>query len=334
MTRKEIQSRLQETAGELLRSGRVDLFIGHAKASLPLRCRPLVISRAEEAGELVWNSFCQNNLSVYLPGLFSGSIPIEREGDPESPLRIGLAVKPCDARSVRMLVQERQVDRERVVLVGLGCTGMIDRRKALAVLEGKEALGAGEDDSGDIHVVLEDGTETTLARDAVLADACLECALEGAGDCDLTIGQMTPPEGRGGPRADVESMTLEERWKRFSDGVSECIRCYACRQVCPLCYCKDCFADRTSPRWLGIGNCGSDLEGFHLIRAFHMAGRCTDCGACVAACPMGIDTRWLTRWLNRDAELIFGYRAGLSFDGKPLLCEFSMEDPQEFLTEP
>jgi Fe-S oxidoreductase len=96
----------------------------------------------------------------------------------------------------------------------------------------------------------------------------------------------------------------------------------------------ECFADQTCPRWVGGGDDPSDLAIFHLSRAMHLTGRCTDCGACTAACPVGIDTRLLIREMNRDAEQIYGYRAGVSREGKPLLNEFDMGDPQDFVVEP
>ena len=101
-----------------------------------------------------------------------------------------------------------------------------------------------------------------------------------------------------------------------------------------MCYCKDCLLDQTRPRWVGAGTDISDVTLYHLVRAFHMAGRCTECGACARACPMGIDARLLVRKLNLEVEDLFGYRPGAAVDAAPLLSAFTMDDPQEFLTEP
>lgn len=101
-----------------------------------------------------------------------------------------------------------------------------------------------------------------------------------------------------------------------------------------MCYCRDCLLDQTRPKWVSAGSDISDVTIYHLVRAFHMAGRCTQCGACARACPMGIDTRLLVRKLSLEAEDLYGYRPGEAVDAVTLLSTFAMDDPQEFLTEP
>jgi ferredoxin len=248
-----------------------------------------------------------------------------------------VAVKGCDARAVVALIQERQLPRDKLVLVGIACPGVVDARKAERALGEHEALGAGEDTKGNIRVVIEDGSEITLRRDEVLSDACLECRSPTPSVHDVLLG--TPAQGRdpGAARqraAEFESRPGEARWGRFQEMMSRCIRCNACRQACPMCYCRDCLLDQTRTRWLGPCTDSSDVAVYHLIRAFHMAGRCVDCGACARACPMGIDARLLVRKLNLDVEDLYGYRAGEAADAVPPLSAFAADDPQEFLTEP
>lgn len=101
-----------------------------------------------------------------------------------------------------------------------------------------------------------------------------------------------------------------------------------------MCYCKDCLLDQARPRWVGAGTDISDVTIYHLVRALHMAGRCTECGACARACPMGIDTRLLVRKSSQVVEDLYGYRAGEAVDATSPLSAFAMDDPQEFLTEP
>jgi len=214
---------------------------------------------------------------------------------------------------------------------------VVDARKAERALGEHEALGAGEDSRGNIRVVVEDGSEIMLRREEVLSDACLECRSPTPSVHDVLLG--TPAQGRdpGSARqrvAEFESRPGEARWARFQEMVSRCIRCNACRQACPMCYCRDCLLDQTRTRWLGPCTESSDVAVYHLIRAFHMAGRCIECGACARACPMGIDARLLVRKLNLDVEDLYGYRAGEAADAVPPLSAFAADDPQEFLTEP
>jgi ferredoxin len=154
---------------------------------------------------------------------------------------------------------------------------------------------------------------------------------------DLLLG--APVEGReaGALRrrtAELEPLPLESRWARFQEIVSACIRCNACREACPMCYCKTCLFEQTRPRWIGAGTDLSDVALYHLVRALHMAGRCTECGACERACPMGIDVRLLQRRLCAEVEQLYGYRAGEAIEAAPVLSSFAMDDPQDFVTEP
>ena len=101
-----------------------------------------------------------------------------------------------------------------------------------------------------------------------------------------------------------------------------------------MCYCKECLLDQTRPSWVGAGTDISDVTIYHLVRASHLAGRCTECGACVRACPMGIDTRLLVRKMSQEVEDLYGYRPGEAIDATPPLSAFAMDDSQDFLTEP
>jgi len=105
-----------------------------------------------------------------------------------------------------------------------------------------------------------------------------------------------------------ESRPSEERWAYFEKEMAKCIRCYACRQACPSCYCPECFAEQSRPQWVGIGEDASDTQVFQIMRIFHMAGRCVDCGSCVAVCPMGVDLRTFLKKLDKDAYELFGSR--------------------------
>jgi len=332
----EIETRLRETAEGFLGVKKVDLFLGYEKASLPFRTTPVFVTAPEEADRLAWNPFCAANLAVYLPRLFKAPADA-REAKAASPPTVAVVVKGCDARSVVALIQEHQVPREKLVLIGVACPGMVDARKAESALGEQEALGAGEDAKGNIRAVAEDGTEITLRREQVLADVCLECRSPTPAVYDVLLGTPVEPKEGGVARrrmAEFESKPPDARWAKFRQTVSRCIRCNACRQACPMCYCRDCLLDQARPRWVGAGTDFSDVAIFHLVRALHMAGRCTECGACARACPMGIDARLLARKLGQEVEDLYGYRPGEAIDATPPLSAFAMDDPQEFLTEP
>ena len=133
---------------------------------------------------------------------------------------------------------------------------------------------------------------------------------------------------------DIERLSPAERWQRFSAEMSRCIRCYACRQACPTCYCRECFAEQNNPAWIGVGAEQTDVSIFHIVRIFHQAGRCVECDACVRACPMGIDLRTWTKKIASDVRALYGFTPDFDPSTKPPLVTFKEDDEQEFITEP
>ena len=133
---------------------------------------------------------------------------------------------------------------------------------------------------------------------------------------------------------DIEKLSPAERWARFSAEMSRCIRCYACRQACPTCYCKECFAEQNNPAWIGVGAEQTDVSIFHIVRIFHQAGRCVECDACLRACPMGIDLRTWTKKIAADVRALYGFTPDFDPTGKPPLVTFKEDDAQQFITEP
>ena len=327
----QVETKLREAISGLLERGDVDLVIGHEAGSLPLRSRPVFIREAAEAERLVWGSTCSNNLAVYLPRVFA------RPSNPRheySPPTVGIVAKGCDARSVNGLIAEHQLPRDKVVIISVPCAGMIDIRKAEQELEGARIIAA-QEEAGTFKLKTSTG-DKTMTLDNLLADGCSECVHPLAPEADVVI------EGDSRPAADIryeqiaafEAMTADERWEHFTEEISRCIRCYACRQACPNCYCVTCFADQTKPRWIGAADEPSDLMAFHIGRVLHQAGRCVECDACVRACPMDIDLRVFTQKLPQDAERLYSFVAGVSADGLPALLTFKENDDEGFISEP
>jgi len=120
-------------------------------------------------------------------------------------------------------------------------------------------------------------------------------------------------------RADSEDLDRLEPWERFSRWMYEfqkCIKCYGCRNICPVCFCAECSLENAD--LVGTGNLPPEVPLFHLVRAVHMAGRCTDCGLCEEACPAEIPLRVLYRKVNEIVKDVFGYETGMSLSPSPL----------------
>jgi ferredoxin len=119
--------------------------------------------------------------------------------------------------------------------------------------------------------------------------------------------------------AELEEMTPAERVAFWLKQYDRCIRCYACRQVCPGCYCSVCMFERDDSLWASIATEIKEKETFHLGRAYHLASRCIECNECERVCPMELPLSLLNRKLAKEVYELFGYRAGLEPVKGPLL---------------
>ena len=317
MSPGSVSERIREEASRLLAEGMVDVVIGFGQGSLPLRMTPLFVTDPADTGNLVWNSFCGNNLSRYIRRLDK---------------RVGLVAKGCDTRAIVELLKEKQVQRKNLVIIGVPCRGMIDGSIARGLCGGRDVLFVEERDDS-ILFSLPDGT-LTIPRDECLHQGCRVCTARNPVIFDVLAGEPVQEMPGNGYRdvADFAAAPSEERWERVTAEMDRCIRCYACRDACPMCYCASCFVDATMPRWVGKRTGGSDTLTFHLMRSLHLAGRCVECGACERACPMGIDIRTLHRKVSSDVAGMFGYTPGMSPDEPaPLSCH-DPDDPEDFMT--
>jgi ferredoxin len=208
---------------------------------------------------------------------------------------------------------------------------MVDKRKIGNLADG-EILAVTEDADG-INVKTSNG-EQHFAKSDVIQQNCSVCIHRNPVIYDELVGELVEEQtdiDRYTDVREIEAKTTDEKWQFFEDLLSPCIRCYACRNACPLCYCPTCFVDESKPQWVGKSQNPIDVRTFHFLRAFHCAGRCTDCGACERACPVGINMRVFTKKLEKDAFEQFGWEAGMSLDQRPALDTYNPKDPEAFI---
>ena len=315
-----MEQKLQSEAKALLEQGKVDYIIGFEPGSLKFTTTPLITKKKDDVDRLVINPFIVNNLANFLT---------ELKG------RVGIVVKGCDSRSVVSLIQDNKASREDVVIIGVPCLGIIDVSKIEALLsKDRDELDDITRDGNSVAVTV-DGEKRELPANQVLFDNCLGCELSTPQEYDILLDEPTsPPADKEASYTGIDElrkMTAQERWQFWKEQFSHCIRCYACRNVCPACFCERCFVEETEPQWtLPIPRWQDNLM-FQVVRNIHVAGRCTDCGECERACPVNIPLRRLTREMYDIVDDLFHFKSGMDKDASPLMTHYEQEEAEDLI---
>ena len=311
-----MQGMMIEKARQYLADGRIDRVLAWEKGENPWDRTPAVFA-ADKIDELKYDDFCGPNLSKYLVA------ETAKEGN------ILVFLKPCDTWSFNQLATEHRINLDKIVAVGVGCKGKVDVEKVRKL--GVKGILEMEAD-GDILKVKTLYGDHEINRKEVLLDKCLSCKGKEHKAGEEVIGE-SEETGIGDKFelvAKLEAMTEDERFAFWRSELSKCIRCNACRNVCPACSCVKCVFDNPNT---GVQNkaAADDFEEnmFHIIRAFHVAGRCTDCGECSRVCPQGIPLHLFNRKFIKDINALYGeYQAGSDLEAKAPLTSFTTEDAE------
>ena len=311
-----MQEIMIKKAKELLANGTVQRVLGWAKGEFAYDATPAVFESAEELEGFVYDDFTAANVSKYLIKL----------GDKEGKTLVFM--KPCDTYSLNQLTAEHRVDREKVYVVAIPCDGKADIDKIRSL--GIDAVTGIESDGENFKISTIYGDETVAKAD-VIAERCAVCKSKKHMTYDEIIGEegeVISENGRFDIVAKLENMTAEERYNFWRGELSRCIRCNACRNVCPACTCEHCVFDNPDSGVAQKAATDSFEENmFHIIRAFHVAGRCTDCGECSRVCPEHIPLHLLNRKFIKDINELYGeYQAGDDTESKHPLTSYTEDD--------
>ena len=285
---------LRELSRRLLVEKSVGVVIGWEEG--PRGARPTFVTRPEDADKLIFDRRCVHNLATYLSPRRSQIVRLGRRA---------VVVKACDAKAVAGLLRETQIKREDVVLIGVRCGGVLTDPASKAELTAE-----------------------------TIAPRCGKCAVREPKLVDHLVGEplAAPPlPSRPDRVAALDAQKPEERWAFWQQELSRCVRCHACREICPLCTCDRCIADKAQPQWIESSPHARGNLAWNLVRALHLAGRCVGCGECERACPSDIPLGLLNAKLAQVVAQRFDYRASDDPAVPAPIGAFRTDDAQEFI---
>ncbi len=289
---------LQELARTLLADGEVELVIGWEEGRRG--ARPAFITSPDDADRLIFDARCVHNLATYL----SPRRPqVTRLG------KLALVVKGCDVKAVAGLLREEQLSSDRLVLIGVRCGGVFE------------------------EPALKDPAQPTSET---VAPRCYGCDNREPARVAYLLGEPQPEPPMPATTIDdrvamLDALSPDERWQFWTDQFSKCVRCYACRQVCPLCVCEQCIADKTMPQWIETASHPRGNLAWNLIRALHLAGRCVGCGECERFCPVDIPLSLLNRKVQQIVEERFDYVVSDDPERPAPIGDYRPDDQEEFI---
>lgn len=288
MSNYNLIQQIRDKAKELLKSKAAECVIGYERATDGLTARPLFVYEPEEVDKLIFDQTCTHNLVKYLLN--------------KKDKNTGIIVKPCDSKALNLLLSEKQIQRDKIFIIGVVCPGVVETKWNQA-------------------------GETLQAR-------CQLCRQHTPLIYDFLAGE--PPEEPPpisetfSDVAEIEAKSIQERQDFWAEKFSRCIRCYACRQVCPGCYCPECFAEELDPPWVGIRIALAQNQVWLTIRTFHLAGRCIGCNECERVCPVSIPLSLLNRKMEKEVLELFDFQAGISAEAVPPFVTFKKEEKMGF----
>lgn len=312
-----MQEIMKKRASELLRDGTVTRVLGWKSGEFVYDITPAVFESAEEVeNELVFTAFCGSNLSKYLVK------ETKKDG------KILVFLKPCDSYSFAQLLKEHRVNRENVYAIAIPCYGKAD----IEAIKDKDVKGITDitEKNGTLNIETLYG-DKELPLYEVMLEKCNSCKSKKHVIYDELLGEegeVVSDCDRFDEVARLEKMTPDERYEFWRGELSRCIRCNACRNVCPACTCEKCVFDNDSSGIAQKAAADSFEENmFHIIRAFHVAGRCTDCGECSRVCPQRIPLHLLNRKFIKDINELYGeYQAGEDSESRAPLTDYKLSD--------
>ncbi len=270
--------------------------------------------------------------------------------------KIAVVVKPCEARAIIELKKLNQLDLDKLIVICGDCLGTIDPKDGMLsepkdVLKNKESTPLRKACTVCEHFTppeVDISIMTIGTNDGYVLVTDKEELLEGL---DFKDGEI--PDKRDEEVEKIRKERIENKTKMVADAKKQlsspdslvetlkyCIRCDNCRDVCPICYCKECYfesplGDLKTDEMLyqaavnGILRIPPDILFYHLTRNIHVASSCVECGACEEACPRDIPLLSIWKAITGDVQSLFEYVSGMSVDDVLPLVKFKESELEE-----
>ena len=267
-------------------------------------------------------------------------------------MKLAITCKPCDAMTIRELIRKGKIIEDNVILIGVNCGGTmapVDTIKMIKDVYNVDPSEIVKEEiiKGQLVISCKDGSEKGIKIDyleekglggkATFVDVCskkgaeifnkvvddglvktVEAKSQGIEIRQNIVNTMLN-QSKKQKEKDFEKTTgdIIDVLKIYKDELSKCIKCYGCREACPLCYCEDCCLESEGPEWIPGGYTPA-APFFHLTRMVHMADTCTNCGQCSEVCPSEIPVSKIWATVNEKIKETFNYYSGRDNKDVPL----------------